>query len=299
MNWLERLNVRGENELFSHSVAVLHWDYARYLTDNVPHRHTYFEVCLVGAHGAGRFTVDGQQCHLTPGIMFFARPGVIHQIQNTASPAMELFWVAFDVQSVEKPAGPDAELWREFLRSSTVVTRDSGSVAAIWSALQSVAQSAEIAGKTAQLRALREALLLSIIQHGAGAAAPATPLPESEKHGAARLATRYLHDNLGRKIAIEEIAAHVHMSPRHLHRLFRDFTGVSVSTYLETARLDRARHLLLHSSRPIKEIAALLGFESVHYFTRVFSRENGMGPGEFRRAQLAAGRIVQKDGDFV
>ncbi len=296
MNWLERLNVRGENEIFGAGVTVLHWAYSPHLPDNVPHRHTYFEVCLVGAHGAGIFRVDGQKCSLSPGNVFFARPGVIHQIQNTKTPKMELFWVAFDIQV---QASMDAELWRAFSESRTVIASDDGTLRAIWSALQMAAQGAEIAGKSAQLQALREALLLSIAQIGAGEMAPIAALPESEKHGAARLATRYLHDNLGRKVSSEELCAQVHLSPRHLHRLFCDFTGVSVSTYLATARLDRARHLLQNSERPTKEIAALLGYESVHYFTRVFARENGIAPGEFRRRGTDEGRKVQKVGALV
>ena len=60
MDWIERLNrapARLPLALGMERAAaeVLHWAYQPHLNDNQPHRHTYFEVCLVGAYGAGRF----------------------------------------------------------------------------------------------------------------------------------------------------------------------------------------------------------------------------------------------------
>ena len=96
MDWTERLN-RGPGliPLGQGMVELLHWAHQEHLPDNKPHRHTFFEVCQVGAHGAGLFLVAGREHRLTPGMVFIARPGIVHQIVNTETPNMELSWVCF------------------------------------------------------------------------------------------------------------------------------------------------------------------------------------------------------------
>ncbi len=58
MHWIARLNCGAATFAFpGATVEVTHWAYSTQLPDNVPHRHTCFEVCLVGDWGAGLFTV--------------------------------------------------------------------------------------------------------------------------------------------------------------------------------------------------------------------------------------------------
>src|SRR5262245_2153051 len=97
MNWIERLNrVSGRVPLAGGAGAeVLQWAYAPALPDNGRHRQACFDVCLIGGHGAGEFIVEGAPHAIGLGDLFIARPGVVHQIVNTTTPLMELYWVAF------------------------------------------------------------------------------------------------------------------------------------------------------------------------------------------------------------
>jgi AraC-like DNA-binding protein len=290
MHWIERLNGLGRRiEIGGLQLEVLHWAHAEHLRDNVLHRHTHFEVCLVGAHGRGLFTCR-DHCHeIARDDLFIARPGEVHQIQNAIRPWMELFWIGFGRKTMEAPdeeRGALGALWRGFADSpQSVVPRDSRS-AALWRALREAASTPPVAGQELQLRALMSALLLSIVQSGAGEAAPAeySPAPPFDRAAQiAQLAVRYIHDNLHRALPVAEVAAQAHVSPRHLARLMAHFTGVSPADYIERARLDRARHLLRTSTLSIKEVARAAGYGDVHHFTRVFSRRCHMPPGAYRR----------------
>ena len=298
MDWLTRLNAapRAPGE----GIEIYGWNYAAHLADNVAHRHTYFEVCLVGAWGAGVFTVEGEPLALAPGDLFIARPGVVHRIQNRGAPAMELFWVTFGWQEASESAKTEqTDLYRAFARASVLVARDDGLILGLWQTLRVVAEGAEHAGKNAQLSSLTRALLLQIAARGAGDAAPATEMPAPTPHRLARLGARYIHDNLARKLEVAEVAAHLHLSPRQFQRLFARFAGVAPSTYIETARLDRARHLLRASDQPIKAIALEVGYPNVHHFTRVFSKNCGTSPAAFRNFHDPGVRNVQKEGALV
>jgi AraC family L-rhamnose operon transcriptional activator RhaR len=169
----------------------------------------------------------------------------------------------------------------------------------LWRALRAVAEGgAGRPGYDVQVTGLVRALLLVLAQAGSGGGdAPAVGAGRLDEtagapradDAAARLAVRYVHDNLHRRLPVGEIAAHMGLSARHLSRLFARFTGTSPADYVERARLDRARALLLRSDSPIKAVAETVGYASVHHFTRAFARRFGCPPGAFRRTDGSAG----------
>ncbi len=274
---------------------ILSWNYASALPDNLPHRHTFFEICTIGTHGEGHFLVEGAAHSIQSGDTFFARPGVIHQIVNTATPGMELFWVCFSLEG----SGDTA---RAFAQSNVLVAQDER-LGFIWNALATAAISTT-AGAPEVVRSISSALLQAIL--GAGSDLPAAtslPLPNFQAHQA-RTAVRFVHDNLARPLSLAEIASHIHVSPRQLTRLFVQFTGTSPAAYIERARLDRAEALLLKSALSLKAIAREVGYPNAAHFSRVFSKRNGNPPGDFRQRggpmiQRPSGPNIQRLGDLV
>ena len=116
----------------------------------------------------------------------------------------------------------------------------------------------------------------------------------------ARLAVRFIHDNLSRPLPLSEIAGQVSLSPRHLSRVFRQFTGKAPAHYITHARMDRALGLILRSTLPLKEIAATVGYPDIHHFTRVFTAQFGAPPGETRRhPERLSVPNIQNLGDLV
>ena len=78
------------------------------------------------------------------------------------------------------------------------------------------------------------------------------------------------------------------LSPRHLTRRINERVGIGPAAYIERARMDRARTLLLRTDDPLKHIALLSGYPDVHHFTRAFTRVFGCPPGRFRATGGAA-----------
>lgn len=303
MNWISRVNRHaGQFLVFGVPIELLGFNYNAYLSDNVPHRHTYFEVCLVGSHGSGIFTAHNRPHDIGPGNVFYARPGVVHQIQNSESEGMELFWVSFAWPLGEKRPAPASEIstaLESLANASHLVTPHSAIVSGTWNTLRTVAETPEIPGKDFQIQALIQALLLAIAQAGAGDALPSpAALPHGNENLGAKLALRFVHDNLAGSLGVEDIAAQIAVSPRHLNRLFHDFTGVSPASYVETARVDRAKHLLVHTEKSIKEIAAAVGYMDHHHFSRVFARRTGLAPTKYRETG-GLPPVIRHPGDLV
>lgn len=284
MSWTERLNDALPRMRFGGAVVdVYEWAHWAEPVENPPHRHTYFEVCRVEG-GDGRFVVEERSYPIGPGDLLFARPGVRHQILGPDG--IHLSWVAFDVTADPRAAADDISvLLQGFLRADTAVVKDDGQVGAVWEVLKLAARGARVAGHQALLAALGQALLLGLARAGGGQDLAAMPQPATERNSrAVHMAVRYIHDNLDRPLRVEELARHVHVSPRQLTRLFASGLNTSPASYVERVRLERAAALLVRTETPIRQIAADLGYPDVPTFTRAFARQHGTPPGRFRRA---------------
>ena len=99
-----------------------------------------------------------------------------------------------------------------------------------------------------------------------------------------RRALEFMHDNYGRELALEEIAAAAYLSEYHFARLFKQVTGATPHVYLANLRIERARRLLVETNHPIIEIAAMVGYQSQSHFTKIFKSVTGVTPRAYRES---------------
>lgn len=88
----------------------------------------------------------------------------------------------------------------------------------------------------------------------------------------------YLADHYREEIDCAQLCELCYLSPAQMYRLFREETGTTPIEYRNRLRIQRACQLLRGRECTIGEIAALLGFESVYYFSRVFKKLTGVAP---------------------
>ncbi len=94
---------------------------------------------------------------------------------------------------------------------------------------------------------------------------------------------RYVYDNIGTKLTASKIAAGVHISKSTLYSTIREAAGLSVNEYVTNIRVIRAKDLLSESEMPINDIASMLGFANISYFTSFFKKHIGLTPLAFRK----------------
>jgi PAS domain S-box-containing protein len=83
--------------------------------------------------------------------------------------------------------------------------------------------------------------------------------------------------------SIAELAGRSRMSLRSFERYFHETTGESPARYRLRCRIERAKALLCESGSSILAIAMECGFADQSHFTRVFHKETGVSPGEWRK----------------
>ncbi|MGW0121550.1 GlxA family transcriptional regulator [Streptomyces sp. NPDC003327] len=94
---------------------------------------------------------------------------------------------------------------------------------------------------------------------------------------------RWIGEHLTEDLGADVLAARLHLSVRHFSRIFREHTGTTPATYVESVRLEAARRLLQESALGLPDVAALSGLGSVESLHRAFRRRLGTTPAEYRR----------------
>lgn len=94
---------------------------------------------------------------------------------------------------------------------------------------------------------------------------------------------RVVYDNLFNNISIEEFAELTHCSPTSFKLSFRQIFGKPPHCWIVEQRMLRARALLRTSQMTVLEIANACGFSNVSHFIKLFKRNFGATPHEYRR----------------
>ena len=98
-----------------------------------------------------------------------------------------------------------------------------------------------------------------------------------------RKACLYLRDNTNSNVNTEMLANDLNVGYSYFRRMFKKYTGLSPNQYHLGLRIQKSKELILYSDKSIKEIALELGFESIHYFSRIFKNKEGVSPSSLRR----------------
>ena len=94
----------------------------------------------------------------------------------------------------------------------------------------------------------------------------------------------YFHEHLEDPVTVEELCAHVDVSRRWLEYTFQSLLKETPYQYMRRKRLELAKHLLAEDpAAKIYRIAERVGFSSAKQLTKVFRREFGVSPRQFRQ----------------
>lgn len=91
----------------------------------------------------------------------------------------------------------------------------------------------------------------------------------------------YIQGRLSEDISVGDCAAHVHLSASYFSSLFKRVTGMTVTQYMTSERIQKAKQLLVEGAQ-VQEVAAAVGYEERRYFSEMFKKVTGQTPSEYR-----------------
>lgn len=96
-------------------------------------------------------------------------------------------------------------------------------------------------------------------------------------------AMNYIKHHYREPLQRDELARAAAVSPSYFSILFKKYSGFTLTQYIHKLRMDKAKLLLRSTREPIALIAKEVGFDDALYFARIFSRETGRSPSEYRK----------------
>ena len=96
-------------------------------------------------------------------------------------------------------------------------------------------------------------------------------------------AVAYFNENYNTKISIDDYAESLHISTNWFIHNFKQYAGMSPAQYILSLRMVNAQSLLERTTYNIKEISEIVGYENPLYFSRVFKKEIGKSPAQYRK----------------
>jgi AraC-like DNA-binding protein len=85
-------------------------------------------------------------------------------------------------------------------------------------------------------------------------------------------------------LSLQMAADHIGMSASAFSRSFKEKVGKNFKEYVDALRILHAKKLLAETEKPIEQIAASVGYDTITSFYRMFKHCTGVAPGEYRQA---------------
>jgi len=92
-----------------------------------------------------------------------------------------------------------------------------------------------------------------------------------------------IRENVESEIDFQAFAEESNISYSYFRKMFKRYTGVPPVQYHLDLKILKAKEMLLHTDKSVKEISYLTGFQSIYYFSRVFKNKLGVSPSEIRK----------------
>ncbi len=242
-----------------------------------------FQLLYV-ASGRAHFFFDGEEKIVNAGHMVIYRPKEVQKYAYYGTDRTEVYWVHFtgsDVKNMLRRYGITDDMHVIYSGTSLEYTRIFKQM------IYELQQCREDYGE--MLCLLLRQVLISLHRSINKVHTVHNEYLESE----IEMALQYFNDKYNTEINIEAYAAARGMSVSYFIRSFRRYAGTTPMHYIVSLRITNAQILLETTDYNINEIAGLVGYENALYFSRIFKKQKGVSPTEYRKQILSEKRDTE------
>ena len=94
---------------------------------------------------------------------------------------------------------------------------------------------------------------------------------------------QYIEENCTQKLSLTELSEQCFYNPSYFCRMFKAYSGMTITEFIHENRIKRACGLLLHSHKSVEEISLGVGYTNKTLFYKKFREKTGMSPAEYRK----------------
>jgi len=257
------------------TVKLLNVASARYGGDwhSVPHTHNHLELFYI-VGGKGQFLIQDQLYPVNVNNLVIINPNVTHtEVSLNAQP---LEYIVLGIEGIELATSKDTNGQFSILDHFESVE--------ISGCLRNILREMEQknTGYEDVCQAYMEILIIRLMRNTA-LAVPTAPQMISGNRQCASV-KRYIDLHFKEALTLEQLAEDAHMNKYYLSHAFKREYGTSPINYMITRRIEESKYLLAETDLSMSQIAQLLGFSSLSYFSQVFRRTQAITPMEYRQS---------------
>lgn len=268
LNQEQSFTIRGTAKLLNVASARYGGDW-----HSVPHTHNHMELFFI-IGGKGQFLIEDQLHPVDVNNLVIINPNVVHtEVSLNAQP---LEYIVLGIDGIQLATSNTSDGQFSIL--------DHYESAEISGCLRNILREMEQknTGYEDVCQAYMEILIIRLMRSTAlSVSAESQAISANRQCSAVR---RYIDLHFKEALTLEQLAEEGHMNKYYLSHAFKREYGISPINYMISKRIEESKYLLAETDLSMSQIAQLLGFSSLSYFSQVFHRTQAVSPKEYRQS---------------
>ena len=253
--------------------------------------HPFWELVFIDG-GEALVTADGERMTLTQGEIRFHAPDVVHTIETKDEFSNSVI-VSFEA-SGRIMAFLENKTFKLNQREKTLLRLILSEAKSSFEGRLDDPNQTKMTqkenspfGSSQMIKNLLEILLLSVVRDNLKSGAVAGTESAPANVHADRIVEsilKILKERVTASVTLDELADELYFSKTYIKAVFKKSTGISIIRYYNGLKIDEAKRLISTNKHTFTEISDMLGFSSVHYFSRIFKQYTDMTPMEYSKS---------------
>lgn len=255
-----------------------------------PEEHGFWEMVYVDS-GSINAVTDGFGYTLSQGQAIFHQPGEMHAHISDRHVANNMLVISFSTRSeameyfkgktftLDKTSKILLSLFLEEAKNAL------GAVPGDYTNRNSLDFSHEAFGASQLLKCHFTELLIKLIRSG-NTLVSDKGTRISAQNSICELVCEYMRRNLSATVSLKDLCKIFSVGKTQMCKIFREELGQSPMDYYRGVRIEEAKKLLREKNHSISEIADIVGYSSIHIFSRAFKAAVGISPTEYSKRIL-------------
>lgn len=261
----------------------------------VEHKHDYYQI-IYFMEGGGRFTIAGDQQPIRKNVMMMIRPGEQHGLVASDGEAVRTLDLKFTILD------PDIE--KDLCGLPDVFTFTDTDVEELLLKIKNEGLNKPYLYKTVSGLYLLQLLMLLIRTSTHCERVKRDDINlcvlDTDTDALIQKAMEYIRTFYSENLSLDKLCMGIGYNKSYVCQKFRRVLDCTPMSFIYKYRINKSKELITYSDYCLKDIATKTGFESIHHFTRVFHKVEGITPGEFRKSERSQIRKnINIDDKFV
>ncbi|MDM8292932.1 AraC family transcriptional regulator [Faecalicoccus pleomorphus] len=234
--------------------------------------HDYYELTYID-HGKLDMTLDGKEYHLNKYDLIIYYPGQFHTQSTDEESTCSYLTIMFDMETKM-----DISLMNRVFKTRKDIYN-------VLSAFMKAIQSKDYLSEEMALAYLNEVLILLYqFDTKTDEESNVNPMQEHYENTLLNEILVFIHNNIFTAFTVEDLCQKFSISRSSLQSLFRTNIHTTPKHYISNLKLNQAKLLIQEHKYTISEISDMLGFTSIHYFSRKFKLQYGLSPTDYAKS---------------